>query len=243
MIVRGTASLRAPAIALSLFVFLLYTFTPSNSAEFLRSFSKQLGRGTYQDRRDPPVLGCPAEQYSTDSWLTRRVRKEKAAVLLLARDTDLEQLLPTLDNFEQRFNAKFRYPYVFLNDVPYSSSFKAGVVARLPRGAEVEFGQIPHEHWSIPPWLDKKEMRERFKQMEEEGIQYAGRESYHHMCRYYSGLFALHPLLAGYNYYWRLEPGGRCIYPRADSCLHVQRTLNETARPPLGAAHPDSPFL
>ncbi len=33
-----------------------------------------------------------------------------------------------------------------------------------------------------------------------------GRESYHHMCRYYSGFFHLHPLLQEFDYYWRMEP-------------------------------------
>jgi mannosyltransferase/alpha 1,2-mannosyltransferase len=51
--------------------------------------------------------------------------------------------------------------------------------------------------------------------MKEDGIQYADRESYHHMCRYYSGLFALHPLLEKYNFYWRLEPGGELMLLRS----------------------------
>ena len=32
------------------------------------------------------------------------------------------------------------------------------------------------------------------------------RESYHHMCRYFSGFFYHHPLLADVDYYWRIEP-------------------------------------
>lgn len=31
-------------------------------------------------------------------------------------------------------------------------------------------------------------------------------ESYHHMCRYFSGFFHHHPLLADFDYYWRIEP-------------------------------------
>ena len=38
------------------------------------------------------------------------------------------------------------------------------------------------------------------------GVLYGGRESYHHMCRYFSGFFQLHPLLADVDYYWRVEP-------------------------------------
>lgn len=35
---------------------------------------------------------------------------------------------------------------------------------------------------------------------------YGGRESYHHMCRYFSGFFYKHPLLKEFDYYWRMEP-------------------------------------
>jgi mannosyltransferase/alpha 1,2-mannosyltransferase len=154
------------------------------------------------------VLGCPAESSSDNTWLTLHKRRESAAILLLARDGDLEALLPTLANFESKFNARFRYPYIFLNEDSLSQKFQQGIRDALPKGAVVEFGTIPKEHWSIPDWLDKEKVREGFQRMKEENIQYADRESYHHMCRYYSGLFALHPLMLKYNYYWRLEPGG-----------------------------------
>ncbi|KPI38482.1 O-glycoside alpha-1,2-mannosyltransferase-like protein [Cyphellophora attinorum] len=35
---------------------------------------------------------------------------------------------------------------------------------------------------------------------------YGGMESYHHMCRFYSGFFYKHPLLDKYKWYWRVEP-------------------------------------
>jgi hypothetical protein len=166
-------------------------------------------RSTYQGRRDPPVLGCPADQANPDTWLTQKAVKEKACFLLLARDKDLEELRATLANVEETFNAKFRYPYVFLNDEPYGVDFINGIKKALPAGAEVEFGTIPTEHWSIPDWLDKEVVRKGFQKMAKDGVQYAERENYHHMCRYYTGLFALHPLMQKYNFYWRLEPGGK----------------------------------
>ena len=41
------------------------------------------------------------------------------------------------------------------------------------------------------------------------GILYGNLTSYHHMCRFNSGPFALHPLLRPYAYYWRVEPNVR----------------------------------
>ena len=42
--------------------------------------------------------------------------------------------------------------------------------------------------------------------MVKSGVLYGGRESYHHMCRYFSGFFFRHPVLAEFDYYWRMEP-------------------------------------
>jgi hypothetical protein len=36
---------------------------------------------------------------------------------------------------------------------------------------------------------------------------YGGSESYRFMCRYFSGFFFDHPLLAPFDWYWRVEPG------------------------------------
>lgn len=42
--------------------------------------------------------------------------------------------------------------------------------------------------------------------MKDSGVLYGSRESYHHMCRYFSGFIHRHPLLKEYDYYWRMEP-------------------------------------
>ena len=185
---------------------LVYYLFPGAIRLYSGDFVKQTA---YKGRRDPPVLGCPGDDLrSPETALAHNKTRVKAAILLLARNEDLETLIPTLHNFEETFNAKFRYPYIFLNEAGLSATFQKGVRDALPETAAVEYGVIPHEHWSIPDWIDKEQVREGFVKMREEGVQYADKESYHHMCRYYSGLFALHPILLKYDYYWRLEPGG-----------------------------------
>lgn len=208
MVLRNRVPPRAAALLALLVGLLVYFYGSTASSNISSAVPTFFGRSTYMHRRDPPVLGCPAEEASSDTWLTLQKVKTRACFLLLARDKDLEDLKATLANVEDTFNAKFRYPYVFLNEAPYSQEFEQGIRQALPPGAEVEFGVIPEEHWSIPSWLDKDKVREGLKKMGAEGVQYADRESYHHMCRYYSGLFALHPLLQKYDFYWRLEPGG-----------------------------------
>lgn len=55
--------------------------------------------------------------------------------------------------------------------------------------------------------MDKSSVLAGMEKMEADGVQYAGREGYHHMCRWYSGVFATEQALEKYDWYWRLEPG------------------------------------
>ena len=72
--------------------------------------------------------------------------------------------------------------------------------------AKCLYGKIPAEHWSYPDWISPEAAAAARQHMKEEHVLYAARESYHHMCRYYSGFFHKHPLLAEFDYYWRMEP-------------------------------------
>lgn len=168
----------------------------------------------------PPVEGCQNVQ------LTRLEKREKAAIVLLLREQDLGDLLPTLDNFESRFNARFRYPYVFIaspDEGDFSDDFRRTVLKALPSSAEVEWSLVERQHWSVPEWLDEESVRRGFKEQEARGVQYAGREGYHHMIRWYSGLWAREKVLEKYDWYWRLEPGGEllCVHSSAPAGLEL----------------------
>jgi hypothetical protein len=51
-------------------------------------------------------------------------RKANAAFVFLARNSDLAGVMQSMKHMEDRFNKKFNYPYVFLNDVPFDKRFK-----------------------------------------------------------------------------------------------------------------------
>lgn len=61
-----------------------------------------------------------------------------------------------------------------------------------------------------PAWiyavLQQMTIHECNDSIHSEAVCFIGRESYHHMCRYYSGFFHQHPLLQDFDYYWRMEP-------------------------------------
>ena len=130
--------------------------------------------------------------------------RPKAAIITLVRNRDLEGMKRTLRTLEERFNNKYKYPYIFLNDEPFTELFKEEVSKLI--NAKITFGLVPKEHWSIPEWLDAKKVEERLEDMARRGVKYGKNLNYRHMCRFFSGLFFKHPLLADLEYTWRIEP-------------------------------------
>jgi len=43
---------------------------------------------------------------------------------MLARNSDLEGAVRSVRELEDRFNRQFGYPYVFLNEEPFTDNFK-----------------------------------------------------------------------------------------------------------------------
>ncbi|KAI9146180.1 alpha-1,2-mannosyltransferase [Paraphysoderma sedebokerense] len=131
--------------------------------------------------------------------------KVKAAIVILVRNQELEALIPTLKQFESKFNSRYAYPYVFLNDVEFTEEFKRKTKALTT--ARTIYGLIPKEHWGYPNWVNQTYAKECREKMAKEQVIYGGSESYRHMCRFNSGFFYRHPLLDEFDYYWRVEPG------------------------------------
>lgn len=80
--------------------------------------------------------------------------RAKAAFITLARNSDVWEISHSIKQVEDRFNRKFHYDWVFLNDKPFDDQFKR-VIKNLVSG-EAKFGLIPKEHWSFPDWIDQE---------------------------------------------------------------------------------------
>ena len=52
------------------------------------------------------------------------VQRANATFLMLARNDDVDRAVFTIKGVEDRFNRKYGYPYVFLNEQPFSDDFK-----------------------------------------------------------------------------------------------------------------------
>ncbi|RLV90776.1 Glycolipid 2-alpha-mannosyltransferase 2 [Spathaspora sp. JA1] len=130
--------------------------------------------------------------------------KVRATFVTLARNEELYQLITSIRQIEDRFNHKFNYDWVFLNNVEFTEEFKT-VTSSIVSG-QTKYGLVPKEHWSYPDFIDLAKAEETRKQMKKQGIIYGDSESYRHMCRFESGFFYRHELLQDYDWYWRVEP-------------------------------------
>jgi alpha 1,2-mannosyltransferase len=87
------------------------------------SISRLLGSGKASH------IGAIPEQYhwpadNTTASGFDRDRRANAVIVLLARNSDLNGVVKSLKQMEDRFNKRFRYPYVFLNEQEFTDQFK-----------------------------------------------------------------------------------------------------------------------
>ncbi|KAL0946882.1 hypothetical protein HGRIS_013048 [Hohenbuehelia grisea] len=132
------------------------------------------------------------------------VRRANATLVMLCRNEDLAGVLTSVKGMEDRFNKKYKYPWVLLNEKPFTQEFKEHVSTLTD--APIYFGQIPNEHWYQPSWIDEKRAEQGRMRMSAQRIIYADSVPYRNMCRFNSGFFFHHELLKPYRYYWRVEP-------------------------------------
>ncbi|KZZ95413.1 alpha-1,2 mannosyltransferase KTR1 [Moelleriella libera RCEF 2490] len=127
-----------------------------------------------------------------------------ATFVTLARNSDVWDIARSIRQIEDRFNRRYNYDWVFLNDKPFDDTFKT-VTSSLCSG-KTHYGEIGREHWSFPDFIDQDKAKKVREDMAERKIIYGDSVSYRHMCRFESGFFFRQPLMMNYEYYWRVEP-------------------------------------
>lgn len=130
--------------------------------------------------------------------------RANATFVSLVRNSELVALMATIKQIEETFNNKFHYPYVFLNDRPFTDRFKKQIQSLTQSTCHFEL--VHQEDWDKPDFIDASKEQQGISQLEQKGVGYARMASYHNMCRYYSKGFYKHPRMKQFKYYWRLEP-------------------------------------
>jgi hypothetical protein len=105
---------------------------------------------------------------------------------MLARNSDLEGALSSVQELEASFNHQFNYPWTFLNDEPFDDEFMSRI--RALTKAPVAFGVIPREHWEQAGWINETKAAASRQKMADDNIIYGDSLSYRNMCRFNSGV-------------------------------------------------------
>lgn len=111
--------------------------------------------------------------------------RENATIVMLTRNEDIEGAAAAIKSLEDHFNRWFHYPVVFLNNEPWSEAFIVTLTDIV--SGEAKFEVVPEEMWGYPDGMNKKDAKQHVLAQGAAGIYKGGMESYHHMCRFYSG--------------------------------------------------------
>ncbi|KAK1759836.1 glycolipid 2-alpha-mannosyltransferase 1 [Echria macrotheca] len=156
--------------------------------------------------RPPKDLDAPFSTQCQDPVVAAAATpRENATLVMLARNNELQKALQAVQNIEHQFNQWFHYPILFLNDEEWDAEFKRVLSSAV--SGEATFEVIERKDWGFPSWMDVDAARIQMKAQEAKNIYNGGKESYHHMCRFFSGTFYEAEALKKYKWYWRVEPG------------------------------------
>lgn len=165
--------------------------------DFKNKADKRMGMKDLSSKIDFPFqVGCRVPDVDAP--------RANASLVMLARNSELEDVIKSMDSLERHFNQWFNYPWVFLNDDAFDEVFIETVQRHTH--AKCEFGKVSPEKWNFNPDIDPEFLKESIESQGDRKIMYGNMESYHKMCRFYSGEFFKHPLVRKNEWYWRVEP-------------------------------------
>ncbi|EAU88529.2 alpha-1,2-mannosyltransferase [Coprinopsis cinerea okayama7 len=159
-------------IIISLHFILSFTHESYGRVTGIDHIKDRISGAVNRPQGPPYKQGVPDEYYIKQNITSPQGRKANAVVVILARNGDINGVVYTMKQFEDRFNKKFGYPYVFLNDAPFDDNFKKRVSELTD--AKVEFGLIPKDHWNQPDWIDEEKATKAREAMAKANVIYGG---------------------------------------------------------------------
>jgi alpha 1,2-mannosyltransferase len=177
-------------LVLGIVITLHYIISFSNEdygqATSLSKLKSVMGGSNTAPSGPPYKIPIPDEYHIQKNVTSPHGRKANAAIVMLARNTDLNGVISSMKQLEDRFNKQFQYPYVFLNEQPFDDKFKQRVTELTD--SKVDFGLIPKEHWVQPDHIDEAKATASRNKMMEDNVIYGGSVPYRNMCRFNSGV-------------------------------------------------------
>lgn len=114
----------------------------------------------------------------------KQIGKENATMVMLVRNGELKGALESIRSLEDRFNKYYKYPWVFLNDVPFDDEFIEQT--SLMASGETFYELIPEDDWQPPSYINQTKLTENLINSRE-SVLYGGVRSYRNMCHFNSG--------------------------------------------------------
>ena len=127
---------------------------------------------------------------------------ENATMVMLVRNRELEGALSSMRSLEDRFNRQYKYPWVFLNDEPFTEEFIEQTM--LMASSQTFYELIPSLDWNMPDFIDNERVEQNIANSTD--VIYGFLKSYRNMCHFNSGYFYKQKRLLNYDWYFRVEP-------------------------------------
>ncbi|EGW33040.1 mannosyltransferase [Spathaspora passalidarum NRRL Y-27907] len=153
----------------------------------------------------------------------QQIGKENATLVMLCRNSELEGALKSMRSLEDRFNRHYKYPWVFLNEVPFSDEFIEKTT--LMASGKVYHELIPEEDWEAPKFINETKLQESLDSSHH--IIYGSYRSYRNMCHFNSGYFYRQKRLLDYEWYFRVEPDVEYMCDFQYDPFELLRTTNK----------------
>ena len=109
---------------ISLHYILSFSHEGYGQATSFKNIAGQLHIGEQANAVPPYKTPVPDEYIHPQKQIDPLTRKANATFVILARNGDLQGVITSMKQAEDRFNKEFQYPYVFLNEEPFSEEFK-----------------------------------------------------------------------------------------------------------------------
>ncbi|KAK6457165.1 mannosyltransferase [Scheffersomyces xylosifermentans] len=151
---------------------------------------------------------------------------ENATMVMLVRNSELKGALESMRSLEDRFNRNYRYPWVFLNDVPFTEEFKEQTT--LMASGETFYELIPAPDWDMPEFIDNDKFEKSIEEAIKKEVIYGFSKSYRNMCHFNSGYFYKQERLLNYDWYFRVEPDVEYMCDFQYDPFTLMRTKNMT---------------
>lgn len=140
------------------------------------------------------------------SGLQHTIRTQpRAAFVVLAHDSQLDEMVTTMHQLEAKFNRRYHYHWVFFTNMDFSEEFK--IITSNATNATCVYEQIPKEHWYLPQWINNSQHEVDLNIMCDAAAGNTRMQSDPHIYRWNSGLFAREKRLRNYDWFWKVEPG------------------------------------